>query len=68
MEIKIEEWDNFFYIALLPDTVADAALLTRLKMNTKKEAANIAIKAYETGDFFGQIKLQKLFEQRNEIK
>lgn len=42
MKVVLKEYDGYFLIDLLPETIADAALLMRFGMNSTSDASSIS--------------------------
>lgn len=60
MKININEWDHVFEFDLTPETVAEAALLVRIGMNTTKEVSYISTNANKDGTITSGIALKKV--------
>jgi len=68
MKIELHEYSGCFSFDMVAETVADASLLARLKMNGKKEVRGIYASAYDDGTFTGTINIGKARQSRGYLK
>ena len=68
MKIEIHEYDGCFSFGMTAETVEDAAMLSRLKMNGKKEVHGIYVAALNNGVFTGSVVIGKCKMEREFIK
>jgi hypothetical protein len=59
MKVQIEEYGAVFSFNFEPESIADAAMLVRLKLNGTKELKGIWVTAHEKGTIEGSISIGK---------
>jgi hypothetical protein len=68
MQIKLIEHGNCFSFDLEPESIADAALIIRLKMNAKKEVRGVYASAHRDGHVSGALVIGKVRNERSGVK
>lgn len=67
MKINLNEYSGSFSIDMAAETVADSALLARLKTNSTQKT-KIYAQAFSDGTFTGTVIIKKVRRIRNEIE
>lgn len=67
MKSKLVEHGTSFMIEFEAETVADAAIITRFKLNGIKEIIGINASAFQDGTFFGSVYIGKRKQSSPEI-
>jgi hypothetical protein len=68
MKVQIVEYEGRFGLEIEPETVADASILVRLKINGTKEILGIYAEALRGGTMNGYIVIGKRRQVRSEVK
>ena len=59
MKLKFDEYEGCFSIELEAESLADAAFLVRMGMNTTQEIRVCGTTVMQNGDFYGHLVLAK---------